>query len=445
MKKMKSFRRKLLLTVILPVSFVIVSWNLFLGWYFVKYQKKLMEEELLSVAGALTILIETEMQGNFWNLEKLEGKIREGMDKSPSISSIHILERKDNGLHVVAGLNKNIDDEPILSVGSLYPFNNFPGALMGFVVPFVVKGKNYLTGYVPLRDRDGNSVALLRLKYKIDKNFRLIYLQMLGVSLFLVFLFVLFGFFVSRQILVPLHSILAGIENIQRGNLDCRLIVESEDEFGQIVRAFNKMVNNLNMSRKVLQNYFYRTIRSLVTIIESKDSYTKGHSERVAVYAEKIARRMSVPEKKLNLLRDVALLHDIGKLGIEQTILQKTDTLTEEEWNIIKKHPLAGREILRPVIFEKDAIDIISQHHERFDGKGYPYGLAGNEINILAQILSVADAFDAMTSPRAYRAPLSKSEAIKELKENSGSQFNPEIVNIFLKILEDERHEVLSC
>ncbi len=137
-------------------------------------------------------------------------------------------------------------------------------------------------------------------------------------------------------------------------------------------------------------------------------------------------------------------MHDIGKLGIEEKILNKVDPLTEEEWKIIKRHPISGKEILRPVFFEKDGLEIISQHHERFDGNGYPHGLSGKETNILAQILSVADAFDAMTSARAYRKPLSKSEAIRELKENSGSQFNPEVVNIFLKILEDERHEVLS-
>ncbi|HXK44857.1 MAG TPA: HD-GYP domain-containing protein, partial [bacterium] len=165
---------------------------------------------------------------------------------------------------------------------------------------------------------------------------------------------------------------------------------------------------------------------------------------RVASISEKIAIKMGLPEKKVKILRETALLHDIGKLGIGEHILQKTEPLTEEEWKIIKTHPVVGEEILRPVFFEKDAMEIVKQHHERFDGKGYPDGLDKNDINLLARILSVADAFDAMTSARAYRKPLSIPEAMKELKANSGTQFDPDIVNTFLKILEEEMHELVG-
>ncbi|MCM8828487.1 MAG: HD-GYP domain-containing protein, partial [Candidatus Omnitrophica bacterium] len=223
-----------------------------------------------------------------------------------------------------------------------------------------------------------------------------------------------------------------------------RLKVEGDDEFGKLARTFNKMADSLNASRKILRGYLYRTVRSMVSILEARDPYTRGHSERVASFSEKIARKMGLSEKKIALLKETALLHDIGKLGIEENILNKIEPPTDQEWDIIKKHPSIGAEVLRPIFFEKDAIDIVIQHHERFDGKGYPYGLSGNEINILAQILSVADAFDAMTSARAYKEPMSKSEAARELKEKSGTQFNPDIVNAFLQILEDEMHHVLG-
>lgn len=446
---MKKFRNRLLLKFTLPAFLVIVSWNLFAGWYIVKYQKKLSERELLNVANILASFIESDdffsvSSGEKFDSENLEKEIKKVMGSIPSILSVHILERRDNNFYVIAGTHADRDSEPFLLSGSLYPAGAFPGALIGFAAPFVLKEKKFLIGYVPLRDDNGHAVALLRLKYVIDEGFKFIYLQMLGISLLLVMFFVFFGFFVSHQVSVPLHNILGGIESIHNGNLDYRLSVESDDEFGQIARAFNKMAGRLKVSMKILQDYLYRTIRSMVSIIEAKDPYTKGHSERVAFYSEKIARQMALPEKKINLLKDVALLHDIGKLGIEEKILHKTDRLTDEEWDIIKKHPLVGKEILKPVLFEKEGIDIIIQHHERFDGNGYPYKLAGNQINILAQILSVADAFDAMTSARPYRQGMSKTEAIEQLKENSGTQFNPEVVNAFLKVLEDEMHQGLS-
>ncbi|MCM8758171.1 MAG: HD domain-containing protein [Candidatus Omnitrophica bacterium] len=441
---MKSFRYRLFVKFVPPVFLLITTWNLFLGWYFANYQKKLLEKELLSIAQTLAAMIEMDgVSADLDTYKEIEMNIRQVMSKNTSIVSVHILGLEGKVLRVLKGVHSDADDGPILSDGSSCSVDDFPGALMGFAVPLVFKETKFFTCYMPLRDKIGNSVALLRLKYGVNNNLRLIYLQIFGMSFLFFIIFVSLIFFVSHQISIPLQNLLIGIENIQKGNLDYTLQQTADYEFNQIALAFNKMAKSLRMSRKVIQDYLYRTIRSMVTIIEEKDSYTKGHSERVAFYAEKIAKKMGLPEKRIQLLKDIALLHDIGKLGIDEKILNKAGPLTEDEWKLIRRHPLSGREIVRPIFFEKDGLDIISQHHERFDGTGYPYSMKGNEINILAQILSVADAFDAMTSARAYRKPLSKSEAIRQLKENSGSQFNPEIVNVFLKILEEEKHEIL--
>ncbi|MGC8805885.1 MAG: HD-GYP domain-containing protein, partial [Candidatus Ratteibacteria bacterium] len=347
---------------------------------------------------------------------------------------------------VVAGANADKGTE--LSRGTSYSADKFPGILMGFAVPFVSeKGNGFLTGYAPLRNANGTPVAVLKIDYDIRHATGIrytIYLQIIGTSIVLIILVVLFGFFISRQISVPVNDLVEGIKNIQRGNFEYRIPLRSDDEFGKLARTFNQMTTGLVASRKMLQGYLYRTIRSFVTILEARDSYTKGHSERVAFFSEKIATRMGIPEKKIKILRETALLHDIGKFGIGENVLQKEEPLTEDEWNIIKTHPVVGEEILRPVLLEKDALEIVRQHHERFDGTGYPDGLDKSNINLLAQILSVADAFDAMTTARAYRKPLSISEAIKELKENSGRQFNPDIVNVFLKILEEEMRIIVT-
>ncbi len=174
-----------------------------------------------------------------------------------------------------------------------------------------------------------------------------------------------------------------------------------------------------------------------MSTIEAKDSYTRGHSDRVAEYAEKIALRMNFSREKAESLKKAALLHDIGKLGVQESILNKKDKLSGDEWEIIQRHPKIGEEILKPVLSDEEMLSVVRSHHERYDGKGYPDGLKGEAINLFAQIVSVADTFDAMTSVRAYRGALSKEAAIEEIKKNSGIQFNPKVVEVFLGILQE--------
>ncbi len=131
----------------------------------------------------------------------------------------------------------------------------------------------------------------------------------------------------------------------------------------------------------------------------------------------------------------MALLHDIRRFGIQEKILNKKDGLTEEEWEVVRKHPIIGEDILKPILLNEEMLAIVRGHHERYDGKGYPDKLSGDNINIFAAILFVADAYDAMTSLRAYRPALSKQEAIEELQKNRGTQFNPRVVDAFIQAL----------
>ncbi|MDI6736040.1 MAG: PocR ligand-binding domain-containing protein [bacterium] len=178
--------------------------------------------------------------------------------------------------------------------------------------------------------------------------------------------------------------------------------------------------------------------QSLAETIEAKDSYTRGHCEKVAHYAVIIADRLGLSTTKQRQIYLAGLFHDIGKIGVSENILLKPGALTLEEFNDMKKHPSISVKILSPIDFPGEILSTVYQHHERIDGKGYPYGIVGKDITLDARIIEIADSYDAMTSDRPYRKALSKSNAIIELKRCAGMQFDPEIVDIFIKILEEE-------
>lgn len=189
-------------------------------------------------------------------------------------------------------------------------------------------------------------------------------------------------------------------------------------------------------------NLFIHTIIALAAAIDAKDHYTHGHTARVTSYSLAIAQELK-KEKKLNddfieKLHIASLLHDIGKIGMPERLLNKDCELTVGERKIIQEHPLTGVNILQPIKELSDCLPGVRHHHERYDGKGYPEGLKGKQIPLMASIISVADAFDAMTTDRSYRKALTKEEAIAELKRSSGRQFDPQIAKIAESIFLNE-------
>ena len=177
------------------------------------------------------------------------------------------------------------------------------------------------------------------------------------------------------------------------------------------------------------------TVRALVVALEAKDAYTKGHSERVTRYATEIARRMNLCKEDLESIALVGKIHDLGKIGIPNAILNKKTKLSTSQMNTIKKHPTKAAKMLEALHLSKNQINAIRYHHERYDGNGYPRRLQVGKIPLTARILCVADAYDAMTSNRPYRKKLPRKKALNELKENAGTQFDPVIVATFLEIL----------
>jgi len=332
--------------------------------------------------------------------------------------------------------------------GDKYNAARFPEMLRGFEGPSadtkleVDQWGATLSGYAPILDIQGRTIAILGVDIAALDVFK-VQNEILKRALFVLIIGIFFSIFLgivfSRRITKPIEKIVAGTRHIAAGDLSYQVEISGNDEVAELGKNFNRMARSLYKSRRRMQNYIYRVIQSLIRIIEAKDSYTRGHSERVAEYAQKMGERWGLSVEKMELLHETAMLHDIGKLGIQENILNKKENLSQEEWELIKKHPVIGEDILRPIMLNPDLLSIVRGHHERFDGKGYPDKLSGDSINLFAQILSVIDAYDAMTSSRAYRAAFTKEQAIEELKRNKGTQFNPRIVEVFVKILEEEK------
>ena len=188
-------------------------------------------------------------------------------------------------------------------------------------------------------------------------------------------------------------------------------------------------------SHQQLRKVVLNTIKALAVSIDQRDHYTSCHSENVARYAVAIAKEMDLPEGQIEKIEHAAQLHDIGKIGIRDYILSKPGKLTPSEWDEIRSHSKRGAEILKPLEFLDGIIDIVKEHHERCDGKGYPNGLKEKNIKIGARIMAVADSFDAMTSERPYRPAMPRKEAIEEIKRASGIMYAPKIVDAFLRAI----------
>jgi response regulator RpfG family c-di-GMP phosphodiesterase len=191
---------------------------------------------------------------------------------------------------------------------------------------------------------------------------------------------------------------------------------------------------NLVRENRRLQENSLNVLKAMVNVLEHRDAYTAGHSQRVTEIAVATAEALSLPDEEREILSLAGPIHDLGKIGIDDSILRKPGKLNEEEYDIIKSHPEKGKLIIEPLHFLRETIPIILHHHECYDGSGYPVGLGGEEIPRGARIMSIADTFDAMTSSRAYRTARSSQEAFDELSRCRGTQFDPEIVDLFLDL-----------
>jgi len=220
-------------------------------------------------------------------------------------------------------------------------------------------------------------------------------------------------------------------------NFDVLLItIENALRKKDLERQLDDYRTNLEVKVKeqtdIINSMYVRSIDAMIKALEAKDFYTRGHSQRVTLYSVAIAEELGMAGQELEDLYRASVLHDLGKIGVREAILNKPGRLTEEEFAEVVLHPETAVRILEPILFFRPLLPAILHHHEQFDGKGYPFRLAGKEIPLGSRIMAIADTFDAMTSTRAYRKALPVADAIAEIRHCSGTQFDPDIVPAFL-------------
>ncbi len=213
-------------------------------------------------------------------------------------------------------------------------------------------------------------------------------------------------------------------------SLACTPVVEAD-----YVNLYGRDITDREKAEEGLRNAAVETLLAVSSLVEARDPYTSGHSQRVTEYALAIAKRMELPEAELETLRIAGLLHDVGKIGIPDAVLNKAGRLTRSEWLTIYAHPTESASLVEKVAAFHNAVPAIRHHHELWDGTGYPDGLKGEEIPLLARILAVGDWYEAMSSDRPYRTALSQEEVLEEIRANAGIKLDPKVVQVFLELI----------
>ena len=263
------------------------------------------------------------------------------------------------------------------------------------------------------------------------------------LALGVVLLSILVSIFAARRITNPLHVLTQSSRALARGDFSQRVHLWSRTEIGELAQTFNTMSEELerfveDLKRAADENraLFMGSIQMLAGAVDEKDPYTRGHSDRVTRYSLMIAKEMKLDQTFMETLQVSAQLHDVGKIGIEDHILKKPGALTEEEFEVMKTHTTKGANILRPVTQLAEMLPGIELHHEALDGRGYPYGLKGDQIPLLARVIAVADTFDALTTNRPYQQAHTQEQALTIIKNLAGKRLDPIAVAALLAVCE---------
>jgi HD-GYP domain-containing protein (c-di-GMP phosphodiesterase class II) len=259
--------------------------------------------------------------------------------------------------------------------------------------------------------------------------------QTLWISFVAALLTLLIGIFFARKLTLPVQELAGGAHRIASGDFSKRIEVTSRTELGDLGNSFNIMtdqiqrfIGDLQRSSEENRELFIGTVKALAAAIDGKDPYTRGHSERVSRFSMAIAQRLDLSDEEIEKIRISALLHDVGKIAIDDKILKKPSALTDEEYEIMKGHPQKGYKIMSQIPAMKEFLPGMYMHHEMVNGMGYPQGLKGEEIPLMGKIVAVADTFDAMTTDRPYQKALQFDDALARIESFVGTRYDPAVV-----------------
>jgi putative nucleotidyltransferase with HDIG domain len=242
------------------------------------------------------------------------------------------------------------------------------------------------------------------------------------------------GYFFSSYFARPIEQLAEEAAIIASGQYENRFTTGRKDEIGTLAEALNNMASRIIDGTRERENFLIGILMALTRSIDAKSPWTAGHSERVTKYAEAIGRSLNLNNDQMRVLSISAILHDIGKIAVPEQILDKQGKLSKEEYDVVKKHPQTGADILAHIPSYETILYGVLHHHEHWDGTGYPNGLAEKNIPLFARIICVADAYDALTDERPYRKAWTKEQALQFLEDQKEKMFDPEIVDVFKKI-----------
>jgi HD-GYP domain-containing protein (c-di-GMP phosphodiesterase class II) len=259
--------------------------------------------------------------------------------------------------------------------------------------------------------------------------------QTLWISLIAALLTIMIGLFFANKLTHPVRELAGGAHRIASGDFSKRIEVTSRTELGDLGNSFNMMtdqverfIGDLQKSAQENRELFIGTVKGLAAAIDGKDPYTRGHSERVSRFSMAIAQRLDLPDDEIEKIRISALLHDVGKIAIDDNILKKPAALTDEEYEIMKGHPQKGYKIMSQIPAMKEFLPGMYMHHEMVNGMGYPQGLKGDEIPLMGKIVAVADTFDAMTTDRPYQKAMKFEDALARIESFVSTRYDPGVV-----------------
>ena len=376
-------------------------------------------------------------------------------------SSKSARELLDAGLPVVFVVDQN--GKAVAHPDASIAFSERPMTDLKVVQDWLETGAQVQSALAPFTlDRDGRSTPMLGsyATVELDKNTLLgviaiqdeaaalvsvseMRTQTLFISLLAAALALLIGFYFAEKLTRPVRELAAGAQRIAAGDFSQRVKVLGRTELGELGASFNQMTDQIekfigDLQRSVEENHelFLGTVKALAAAIDGKDPYTRGHSERVSRFSVAVAEGLGLPEAEIEQIRISALLHDVGKIGIDDRVLKKPSALTDEEFEIMKTHPQKGYKIMSQIPAMRDFLPGMYMHHEMINGEGYPQRLQGDEIPMQARIVSVADTFDAMTTERPYQRAMDLEAALTRLKSFVGTRYDARVVAAFVAACE---------
>jgi HD-GYP domain-containing protein (c-di-GMP phosphodiesterase class II) len=342
--------------------------------------------------------------------------------------------------------NVAFSEKPMTTLKVVHDWQEFGGHVQSALAPFSVTrddrrvemlgsyataalDKNSRLGVIAIQDEAAALASVADMRW-----------QTLWISLFASLLTIGIGYLFAKRLTQPVRELAAAAQRIAAGDFSQRLEIRSRTELGDLGNSFNLMTNqverfiaDLQCAAEENRELFVGTVKSLAAAIDGKDPYTRGHSERVSRFSVAIAQRLGLSAEEVEKIRISALLHDVGKIGIDDKILKKPATLTTEEFEIMKKHPQKGFKIMSQIPAMKEFLPGMYMHHEMINGQGYPQGLKGEEIPLMARIVAVADTFDAMTTDRPYQQAMKFEDAIARIESFVGTRYDDMVVAAFVE------------